>query len=396
MQKKWIMHVDMDAFYASIEQRDHPEWRGKPVVVGGTSERGVVATASYEARRLGVHSAMPTKRAAVLCPEAVFVRPRIDWYQQVSAQIHDVLYRYAPDIEPLSLDEAFLDVSGMGMQYPHLGALGRAVKDDIRRTVGLTASVGIAPNKFLAKLASDWHKPDGLTIIPYGQEKKLIAPLPIERLWGVGQKTAQRLRDAGYDTIGDIARSEKERLQKLLGQVGRQLHDLANGIDHRPLNIHAERKSYGEEETYDTDIHDDVTALGYLARYCDLIAQRLRQKGVRARTVTLKVRFASFRTLTRSKTVSDPMDLQQELYFHVQSLYNKVVKQEGIRLLGVTASGIVPAHQEMSLFPDEHDRQRKAAAVMDSLREKYGKDVLRQGFWWDEISQKEGIDDDGK
>lgn len=392
MARRWIMHVDMDAFYASVEQRDHPEWRGKPVIVGSKSPRGVVATASYEARRFGVHSALPGKIAAQRCPAGIFVRPDIAKYRLVSGQIHEVLLRYAPELEPLSLDEAFLDVSGMGLHFPDLGALGRSVKAEIYAATELTASVGIAPNKFLAKLASDWHKPDGLTIIPYGKERQMIAPLPLSRLWGVGAKTEAVLRAAGWATIGDIAAADPARLEALLGGQGRHLHDLANGIDPRPIQANEPRKSIGEEETYREDLYDEDVIRGCLARYCDVVAQRLRRAGLRARTVTLKLRYGSYRTLTRSRTVDEPMDLQQELYSLVEELYSKINKTEGIRLLGVTASGLTPARDELRLFPDERDRQRKAAQAMDSLREKYGKDVVRPGFWWEQGVQKEDPD----
>ncbi len=377
------MHVDMDAFYASVEQRDRPELRGKPVIVGGLSARGVVATASYEARKYGVHSAMPGVVARQRCPEGIFIRSDIKKYRAVSDEIHEVLLHYAPALEPLSLDEAFLDVSGMGTHFPDLGALGRAVKKDIYKATQLTASVGIAPNKFLAKLASDWHKPDGLTIIPYGKEKEMIAPLPLRRLWGVGEKTEAILTERGWRTIGDIAAADPAELEQLLGTNGRRLHELANGIDERPVNPNEPRKSIGEEETYPRDLTDEEIIRRNLARHCDVVARRLRDADLRARTVTLKLRFGSFRTLTRSRTVDRPMDLQQELFSQIIELYNKIEKTEGIRLLGVTASNLVPVQDEISLFPDKRDKQRRATKAMDALREKYGKDVVRPGFWWD-------------
>lgn len=389
MARRWIMHVDMDAFYASVEQRDHPEWQGKPIIVGSRSARGVVATASYEARAYGVHSAMASKVAAAKCPQAVFVKPRMEVYRAVSEQIHEVLLGYAPGFEPLSLDEAFLDVTGMGTRFATLGELGRAVRQAIFDKTKLTASIGIAPNKFLAKLASDWQKPNGLVIIPYGKERELIAPLPVRRLWGVGPKAAAVMESEGWQTIGDVANANRARLVELFGVQGNLFYELAHGRDDRPLEINAVRKSIGEEETYPQDLHDEEQVDIYLARYCDLVARRLRDKGLRARTVTLKVRFGSYRTLTRSRTVGEPMDLQQELYMHIKKLYNGITKTEGIRLLGVTASGLVPAVDELNLFPDERDRQRKAAQVADVLRAKYGKDVVQRGFWWETAKDKE-------
>ncbi len=214
--RRWIMHVDMDAFFASVEQRDFPELRGKPVIVGGKSRRGVVATASYEARRFGVHSAMPITKARELCPHGVFVVPRFDAYREASEEIHEIMLHYADAYEPISLDEAFLDISGMGSQYPTLGAIGRAIKKEIYEKVHLVASVGIGPNKFLAKMASDMEKPDGLTIIPYGKEKEILAPLPVRRLWGVGEVTEKKLLAAGYRLIKDIQDADPRRLKDLL------------------------------------------------------------------------------------------------------------------------------------------------------------------------------------
>ena len=220
--RRWIMHVDMDAFFASVEQRDHPELRGKPVIVGGPGKRGVVATASYEARRFGVHSAMPGSKARELCPQGIFVTPRFDAYKEASDRVHEIMLHYADTYEPISLDEAFLDISGMGTHYPTLGSIGRAIKAEILEKTHLVASVGIAPNKFLAKMASDMDKPDGLFIIPYGKEKEILAPLPVRRLWGVGKVTEAKLLDAGFRTIGDMQRALVADLS-FLGNQGRLL-----------------------------------------------------------------------------------------------------------------------------------------------------------------------------
>ena len=233
--RRWIMHVDMDAFFASIEQREHPEWKGKPVIVGGLSGRGVVSTASYEARRYGVHSAMPMSRARALCPEGIFVKPHFELYKKTSDEIHQIMLHYAAAIEPISLDEAFMDITGKGKQYPTLGAIGRAIKTEIFEKTRLVASAGIAPNKFLAKMASDMDKPDGLTIIPYGREKEILAPLPIRRLWGVGAATERRLTEAGFRTIGDIQRAAPGAVEMAVGSQAALLRALADGIDDRPV-----------------------------------------------------------------------------------------------------------------------------------------------------------------
>lgn len=384
MRRRWIMHVDMDAFYASVEQRDHPQWRGLPVIVGASERRGVVATASYEARAYGVHSAMAGSIARQRCPQGIFVRPRMHVYREVSALIHEVLYRYAPEIEPLSLDEAFLDISGMGTQFPTLKALGRSVQRDIYDAVGLSASVGIGGNKFLAKLASDLEKPHGLVIIPYEQAQEIIAPLPVRRLWGVGPKLEAELETLGYVTIADVAAADPEQLVRQIGQQGKTLWELAHARDDRPIVAHAPRKSIGEEETFAEDLHADADIRRYLLRASDTVARRLRQKGLVARTVTLKLRYGSYKTLTRSVTLADPIDLPQALSAAVFSLYNKLKLTEGIRLLGVTVSGLLPAGTEpMSLFADDTARERKAQETIDRLQDKYGPTAIRRGFWWD-------------
>lgn len=384
MRRRWIMHVDMDAFYASVEQRDHPQWRGLPVIVGASERRGVVATASYEARAYGVHSALAGSIARQRCPQGIFVRPRMHVYREVSALIHEVLYRYAPEIEPLSLDEAFLDISGMGTQFPTLKALGRSVQRDIYDAVGLSASVGIGGNKFLAKLASDLEKPHGLVIIPYEQAQEIIAPLPVRRLWGVGPKLEAELETLGYVTIADVAAADPEQLVRQIGQQGKTLWELAHARDDRPIVAHAPRKSIGEEETFAEDLHADADIRRYLLRASDTVARRLRQKGLVARTVTLKLRYGSYKTLTRSVTLADPIDLPQALSAAVFSLYNKLKLTEGIRLLGVTVSGLLPAGTEpMSLFADDTARERKAQETIDRLQDKYGPTAIRRGFWWD-------------
>ncbi|MDU4558549.1 DNA polymerase IV [Negativicoccus succinicivorans] len=384
MRRRWIMHVDMDAFYASVEQRDHPQWRGLPVIVGASERRGVVATASYEARAYGVHSALAGSIARQRCPQGIFVRPRMHVYREVSALIHEVLYRYAPEIEPLSLDEAFLDISGMGTQFPTLKALGRSVQRDIYDAVGLSASVGIGGNKFLAKLASDLEKPHGLVIIPYEQAQEMIASLPVRRLWGVGPKLEADLETLGYVTIADVAAADPDQLVRQIGQQGKTLWELAHARDDRPIVAHAPRKSIGEEETFAEDLHADADIRRYLLRASDTVARRLRQKGLVARTVTLKLRYGSYKTLTRSVTLADPIDLPQALSAAVFSLYNKLKLTEGIRLLGVTVSGLLPAGTEpMSLFADGTARERKAQETIDKLQDKYGPTAIRRGFWWD-------------
>lgn len=383
MLRRWIMHVDMDAFFASVEQRDHPEWRGKPVIVGGLSGRGVVATASYEARAFGVHSAMPITRARTLCPDGIFVRPRFSLYKSVSDEIHSIMLHYAAAIEPISLDEAFMDITGMGAQYPTLGAIGRAIKGEIRERTGLIASAGIAPNKFLAKMASDMKKPDGLCIIPYGKEREILAPLPIRRLWGVGEVTERKLLAAGFQTIGDIQRAPAGTLESAVGNGAALLRELASGIDGRPVVAEREVKSIGDERTHETDLTDMADVRRAIAIHSDVVAARLRRRKLTARTVSLKIRFASFQTVLRSTSFEVGTNLAEDLETAALGLLGKIPIREGIRLTGVTASNLGPEMEVAPLFPDKRTALLKAARAMDEIQEKYGEESIRKGFYWE-------------
>ena len=360
--RRWIMHVDMDAFYASVEQRDHPEWRGKPVIVGGRSRRGVVATASYEARAFGVHSAMPAVKARELCPDAIFTAPRFEVYKTVSAEIHEIMLHYAVEIEPLSLDEAFMDISGLCGKYETLGAVGRAIKVEIKEKTGLVASAGIAPNKFLAKLASDLDKPDGLRIIPYGKEKEILAPLPVRRLWGVGHVTERKLRNAGFLTIGDIQKAPFTKLASVLG------NQASFGVDDRAVEASRRIKSIGDESTYEKDLTEPADIDRQIAIHSDVVAKRLRRHKLAGRTISLKVRFASFRTVTRSLSLEEGTDLQEEIYAAALELEKRIYMNEGVRLIGVTASNLAPPLETVDLFSTVREKQVKAAAVMDAIQ----------------------------
>lgn len=382
--RRWIMHVDMDAFFASVEQRDDPALQGKPVIVGGKSRRSVVATASYEARAFGVHSAMPLSQAKRLCPHGCFVAPRFEAYREASDAIHQVMLHYADAYEPISLDEAFLDISGMGSQYPTLGAIGRAIKEEIRSAVHLTASVGIAPNKFLAKMASDMKKPDGLCIIPYGREREVLAPLPVRRLWGVGEVTEKKLLAAGFRTIADIQEAPLEKLSALLGNQGTLLKDLSFGIDDRPVVSSRQVKSIGDESTYEYDLTDRPTIDREIAIHSDIVAQRLRRHDLAARTISLKIRFASFKTIMRSLSLEEGTNLQETIDSTCQTLLSRIPLTEGIRLIGVTASNLGAPLSIPSLFSDAEDKRSRAAKAMDSIQQKYGRKALQKGFWLEE------------
>lgn len=379
--RRWIMHVDMDAFFASVEQRDDPALQGKPVIVCGNSRRSVVATASYEARAFGVHSAMPLSQAKRLCPHGCFVAPRFEAYREASDAIHQVMLHYADAYEPISLDEAFLDISGMGSQYPTLGSIGRAIKEEIRSAVHLTASVGIAPNKFLAKMASDMNKPDGLCIIPYGREQEVLAPLPVRRLWGVGSVTEKKLLAAGFRTIADIQEAAPEKLSALLGNQGPLLKALSLGIDERPIISSRQVKSVGDESTYDYDLTDRRAIDREIAIHSDIVAQRLRRHDLAARTISLKIRFASFKTIMRSLSLEEGTNLQETIDSACQTLLSRIPLTEGIRLIGVTASNLGAPLSIPSLFSDKEEKRARAAKAMDSIQQKYGRKALRKGFW---------------
>lgn len=379
--RRWIMHVDMDAFFASVEQRDDPALQGKPVIVCGNSRRSVVATASYEARAFGVHSAMPLSQAKRLCPHGCFVAPHFEAYREASDAIHQVMLHYADAYEPISLDEAFLDISGMGSQYPTLGSIGRAIKEEIRSAVHLTASVGIAPNKFLAKMASDMNKPDGLCIIPYGREQEVLAPLPVRRLWGVGSVTEKKLLAAGFRTIADIQEAAPEKLSALLGNQGPLLKALSLGIDERPIISSRQVKSIGDESTYEYDLTDRRAIDREIAIHSDIVAQRLRRHDLAARTISLKIRFASFKTIMRSLSLEEGTNLQETIDSACQTLLSRIPLAEGIRLIGVTASNLGAPLSIPSLFSDKEEKRARAARAMDSIQEKYGRKALRKGFW---------------
>lgn len=379
--RRWIMHVDMDAFFASVEQRDDPALQGKPVIVCGKSRRSVVATASYEARAFGVHSAMPLSQAKRLCPHGCFVAPRFEAYREASDAIHQVMLHYADAYEPISLDEAFLDISGMGSQYPTLGSIGRAIKEEIRCAVHLTASVGIAPNKFLAKMASDMNKPDGLCIIPYGREQEVLAPLPVRRLWGVGSVTEKKLLSAGFRTIADIQEAAPEKLSALLGNQGPLLKALSLGIDERPIISSRQVKSIGDESTYEYDLTDRRAIDREIAIHSDIVAQRLRRHDLAARTISLKIRFASFKTIMRSLSLEEGTNLQETIDSACQTLLSRIPLAEGIRLIGVTASNLGAPLSIPSLFSDKEEKRARAAKAMDSIQQKYGRKALRKGFW---------------
>lgn len=344
-----IFHADLDAFFASVEQLDRPELRGRPVLVGGSpAERGVVATASYEARRYGARSAMPMRTALRLCPpSAVRVAPRFERYADVSRAVMAIFRARTPLVEPLSLDEAYLDMSEplarSGIEPAEAAA--HALKHEVRERVGLTVSVGVATSKSVAKIASDLRKPDGLVVVPPGDERAFLAPLPVGRLWGVGPRAEERLRQAGITTIGGLAAADARWLIHLFGKWGGQMHALVGGIDDRPVSPIRELKSVGRETTFAEDVSDRDRLRAVLRRLTEQVAERLRKRNLRGRTVTIKLRHHDFRTLTRQSRLLVPSDAADDIYTTAARLLDGELRGSRFRLIGVAVSGFEQSAQ---------------------------------------------------
>jgi DNA polymerase-4 len=373
-----IIHVDMDAFYASVEQRDRPELRGLPVIVGADPRgRGVVSAASYEARGFGVHSAMPIGRAARLCPEGTFLPVDMAKYAQVSRQIMAILAEFTPLLEPVSIDEAFLDVTASRALLGDGDRIARAVKERVREAVGLNASVGVASNKFVAKVASDLRKPDGLVVVPPGEEAGFLAPLPVSRLWGVGRVAGSDLEAMGIHTIGQLATVPESHLRARFGRGGADLRALALGLDDRPVEPFAPPKSMGAEETFERD-HRDVERLRATLRgQAERVARELRAEGYAGRSVTLKLRFADFSTITRAHT-GDPTQDGLRIYQEARALLARVVLKQPVRLIGLSVAELGPAGAgQLSLLGPDASRRDRLGRALDRLAERFGEDSVR-------------------
>ncbi len=378
MSAEPILHVDIDAFYASVEVLKDPSLAGKPVVVGGPGARGVVASASYEARTYGVRSAMPAVRARRLCPDIVFLPSDFEAYRAHSNRFREVLRSYSPLVEPISLDEAFLDVSGAAMLFGSPAEIAAKIRADVVREVGVTCSVGVAPTKFIAKLASDECKPDGLLMVPADGVQEFLEPLPVRRLWGVGEKTGETLGRLGIRTIGELGRTPLQILERLLGEgTARHLSELANGVDDRDVIPYEPPKSVSHEETFEHDLDADEDILRELLDLSGRVASRLREDGYRARTVVLKARLANFQTLTRSRTLSDATDIGAEVYRTVAELYRALPGQRRrIRLLGVQATGLVEAGvEQLALLHEE--RWGALERALDRIERRFGRGAAR-------------------
>jgi DNA polymerase-4 len=377
-----ILHVDMDALFASVEVLDNPSLAGKPVLVGHDGTRGVVAAASYEARRFGCHSAQPMAVAKRLCPQAIIVAGHHGRYREISEQLFAIFERFTPVVQPLSIDEAFLDVTGSLRALGPDDQIAREIKRAIRRETGLTASVGVAPNKFLAKLASDLEKPDGLTIIRPDDVDRVLVPLPIGKIWGIGPKTAKRLADLNIKTIGDLRKMSLEWLAERFGVDAEHYRNLAHGIDDRPVTPDRQAKSIGQEETFGIDVADREQLRQTLFAQAEQVARRLRKAGLRARSVWVKIRYGDFKTITRQCTLDEPSDVTTTLYEAARGLFDAWAAEgfSPVRLIGMAGKNLVEGSGQLSLFPDPRvERQRAVDGVVDQINQKMGKSSIRRG-----------------
>ncbi len=383
--KRVILHVDMDAFYASVEQRDHPQYRGRPVIVGSPPDRrGVVAAASYEARRFGVHSAMPSREAGRRCPQGVFLPPRMRRYEEVSRQVFRIFERFTPWIQPLSIDEAFLDVTGSLRLHGTGPQIAETIRAAIRGELGLTASVGVASNLFLAKIASDMRKPDGLTVVPDDPHaiRAFLAPLPAGRLWGAGKVTEAHLTRAGLRTIGDIQRCEPATLAALVGDhLAEHLHALAMGLDERVVETDDAEKSISREHTFDEDCADREAVEAKLVELTDDVGRRLREAKRYATTARIRIRWMSFRTISRQRRLDRPRCDDFSLRAAARALFDAERLLEPVRLVGFGVSGLVDGPGPATLFDEIEGgagRRERLSRVMDEINRRYGTGAIRR------------------
>ena len=380
-----ILHVDMDAFYASVEQLDNPELKGKPLIVGARPEqRGVVAAASYEARKYGIHSAMPTSRAIKLCPTLIILPVRMSRYSEISKQINKIFYDYTPEIEPISLDEAFLDVTGSIKLFGSAELIGREIKRRIKEELGLTASVGVASNKFLAKLASDLNKPDGFVVITEQNKQQILDPLSVSKIWGIGKVTEQLLYVRNIKTIEQLRKTPLTTLRTILGNRAEEVLNLAQGIDDREVESLREAKSISTEETFIEDVIDKEFLSKVLLDQVEQVAQRLRAGGLEGKTINLKFRYKDFTTITRSHGMSEFTNTTKILQQGADQIFEEWYKKSAdkIRLLGFGVSNLRAeggSGQQLLFSNQEDKKQKKIDEVFDKIRNKYGEDGLRRG-----------------
>ncbi|MES1196868.1 MAG: DNA polymerase IV [Steroidobacter sp.] len=377
-----ILHVDMDAFYASVEQRENPQLKGKPLIVGGTGNRGVVAAASYEVRKYGVHSAMPMRDALRLCPHAICVRPRINFYQSVSKEIFKVFHEYTPLVEGLSLDEAFLDVTHSQSALGPAECIAVSIKQKIRDRTQLTASVGVAPNKLIAKIASDMNKPDGLMIVREHEIHPVLDPLPVSRLFGIGKKTQPRLHALGIHTFGDLRHANQQQLKPIFGKHTTQILARASGVDDRPVIADWDEKQISSETTFDTDIRASAKLHTELTLLADRTAARLRSSNLQTSCVIIKIRRSDFTTYTRQQHVEPPTQESRVIVDTANNLLHGWLSDHentALRLLGVGVSGLTEAAQLELFTTSQTLRNRELDAAVDRIREKFGAVALTRG-----------------
>jgi len=370
----------MDAFYASVEVLDNPSLKDKPVIVGGSADtRGVVAAASYAVRKFGVRSAMPIKTAVKLCPDAIILPVRMGRYKEISEHIHEIFGRYTPMVEPISIDEAFLDVTGCPGTPEQIG---RAIKDDIKRETGLTASVGIAKNKFLAKLASDLKKPDGFVVITDENKQGILDPLPVSAIYGIGKVSEKKLNSIGIRTIAQLRMHSAEHLKGVLGSFASDVLDLARGIDDRPVELPGQAKSISTEETFATDIADKDRLLKVLYGQVQEVAKQLRGDDLAAKSIHLKLRYGDFQTITRAKTFDEPTSRTDALWDCAKSIFEQWFKKEAgaLRLLGFCAAGLMKVEQKQLMLFDSQQGTKKSNVdrAMDEIQKKYGADAIKR------------------
>ena len=379
--KRSILHVDMDAFFAAIEQRDRPELAGKPVLVGSDQRRGVVTTASYEARPFGCHSAQPMAVAKRLCPHAIVVPVRGHVYGQVSQQLLTILHDYTPQVEPISIDEAFLDVTGTQRLFGRPEQLAAAIKKRIHAETGLTASVGVAPNKFLAKLASDLEKPDGLTVICHEDIDRVLDPLPVSKIWGIGPATAARFQAMGVRTVHDLRKLTSETLDDRFGDYGRRFYRLCRGLDRRTVTADGRAKSIGQECTFEYDVEDRAHLRFVLLGHVEHVGYRLRKAGLRARTMTVKIRFGQFQTITRGATFATSTHATDDLWRVARRLFESWAEKSfaPVRLVGASAGQLTTGGEQMELFATEGQRQQRLDQVKDQIKDRFGKKAIARG-----------------
>ena len=385
MKTDWtqvIVHVDMDAFFASVEQLHHPEWRGKPVIVGADPRegrgRGVVSTASYEARKYGIHSAMPISKAYRLCPHGIYVAPHGKLYSDYSKQISEILYHFTPIVEILSIDEAFLEVTGSLHLFNSIENLGKEIKKQIFEVTKLTASLGIAPNKSIAKIASDFIKPDGLTIVSQEDIQKFLDPLPITKLFGVGKKMHEILQHLGINTVKDLCNYPKAFLEDKFGEMGAHIYNMARGIDDRRVQIDGEIKSISHETTFETDLVDEEHLNNTMLHLAAKVGQRLRKRNLKGKTIQLKIRFDDFTTFTRRKTLVNYTHLTDDIYkIGLKMLKEFYPLEKPIRLIGIGVSHIIDEKgMQISLWDIQNEKKLALEKIMDQIQEKFGKSAI--------------------